>query len=138
MARPDVPLLGVVDFNPAGVVVLSAFLQGGRRRDAFAVPVQWLGVRRSQLDELGVGPDRLRPLSPSELRILDGLEERLAQAEMPGWLLDLAEMRDFGRKVETEHLGDALGRLNADNRGPRGLTAYLVQLALARQFIPAG
>lgn len=138
MARPDVPVLGVVDYNPAGLVILSAFLLGGASGDEYAVPVQWLGMRRQQLAELGVqsqgaGGAMLRCLSDLDRSVLEGVRRKLADHGHLGWDDEAAEMAAFGRKVELECVLDAPGVSPAAPSG--AVSRFLLHAALCRQYV---
>mmetsp|Transcript_9059 Transcript_9059/g.11136 ORF Transcript_9059/g.11136 Transcript_9059/m.11136 type:complete len:445 (-) Transcript_9059:48-1382(-) len=59
--RLCIPVFGVCDCNPFGVGVLATYRQGGERmgvdRERYNVPIQWVGLRPSQLDGLGSAMD---------------------------------------------------------------------------------
>ncbi|KAK7308962.1 hypothetical protein RJT34_05328 [Clitoria ternatea] len=103
-AFPDLPILALVDWNPAGLAILSTFKFGsvgmGLEAYRYACNVKWLGLRGHDLPLL---PDQsLVPLKPKDLQI--------AQSLMSSGILqdnykeEVALMVQRGRRAEIEAL----------------------------------
>ncbi|XP_052113406.1 meiotic recombination protein SPO11-2 isoform X2 [Arachis duranensis] len=72
---PDLPILALVDWNPAGLAILCTFKFGsvtmGLEAYRYACNVKWLGLRGHDLEML---PDEsLVPLKPKDLQIAQSL-----------------------------------------------------------------
>ncbi|RYR73159.1 hypothetical protein Ahy_A02g007489 isoform C [Arachis hypogaea] len=72
---PDLPILALVDWNPAGLAILCTFKFGsvtmGLEAYRYACNVKWLGLRGQDLEML---PDEsLVPLKPKDLQIAQSL-----------------------------------------------------------------
>ncbi|CAL0314517.1 unnamed protein product [Lupinus luteus] len=72
---PDLPILCLVDWNPAGLAILCTFKFGsigmGLEAYRYACNVKWLGLRGHDLDLV---PDQsLVPLKPKDLQIAESL-----------------------------------------------------------------
>ena len=63
---PHAPVLGVVDWNPSGVLILATYRVGslrmGLEAGRYAVPVRWLAARAADL--AGHADEDLLPLTP--------------------------------------------------------------------------
>ncbi|KAK7366726.1 hypothetical protein VNO80_08723 [Phaseolus coccineus] len=103
-AFPDLPILALVDWNPAGLAILCTFKFGsvgmGLEAYRYACNVKWLGLRGNDLPLL---PDQsFVPLKPKDLQI--------AQSLMSSGILqdnykdEAAVMIQKGRKAEIEAL----------------------------------
>ncbi|XP_047332839.1 meiotic recombination protein SPO11-2-like isoform X2 [Impatiens glandulifera] len=74
-AYPELPILGLVDWNPAGLAVLCTFKYGsigmGLEAYKYACNVKWLGIRR---DDLELIPEQsFIPFKPRDLQIAKSL-----------------------------------------------------------------
>ncbi|KAG2493755.1 hypothetical protein HYH03_007977 [Edaphochlamys debaryana] len=106
--------LGLVDFNPAGVVILSTYKYGSDRLGpegrAHTLPgLRWLGLRSCQLGE--VEDEHLQRLTPRDQALIRSLRSRLGVAE-PGWVAELDAMEAAGFKGDIEaiyHAGGGAG-----------------------------
>ncbi|TKY70974.1 Meiotic recombination protein SPO11-2 [Spatholobus suberectus] len=103
-AFPDLPILALVDWNPAGLAILCTFKFGsvgmGLEAYRYACNVKWLGLRGHDLPML---PDQsFVPLKPKDLQI--------AQSLMSSGILqdnykeEVALMVQSGRRAEIEAL----------------------------------
>lgn len=127
------PVWGLADCNPFGVSVLHTYqhterlgVDGGSR---YGVPIQWVGLRPSQVEQLRSGSTALPPAVLQKLTDVDKkrLENSLLKEEHR-WtnygqneqrVQELTDMLDLGYKVELEALNwlgldfcaDWLGRI---------------------------
>ena len=132
-SAPLLPVLGAVDFNPHGLVILSAFLLGGRRRDGFAAPVQLLGARAADVARVR-GQIQCRPLSPLDLRVLSGCLGRLHALGLHGWDEEAEAMRAGGVKAELE----CLSAEDAPGAPAPTLSRTLAQRIMRREYVSPG
>ena len=51
---PQVPIHGVGYCNPSGISILSHYFHSANRGFQFSVRVEWLGMRPSQIDDIGM------------------------------------------------------------------------------------
>ncbi|KAF7151930.1 hypothetical protein RHSIM_Rhsim02G0235800 [Rhododendron simsii] len=111
---PDLPIFGLVDWNPAGLAILCTFKFGsigmGLEAYRYACNVKWLGVRKDDLELL---PEQsFIPLKPRDLQIA----KSLASSEIlpDNYKEELAVMVESGKRAEIEalyfHGYDFLGR----------------------------
>ncbi|EFJ47521.1 hypothetical protein VOLCADRAFT_105081 [Volvox carteri f. nagariensis] len=97
---PRLQPVGLVDYNPAGVVILATYKYGSDRLGpegrAHLLPgLRWLGLRSRQLAD--VEHHHLQPLSERDRVMVRGLRERLGDME-PGWAGELDVMEASGYK----------------------------------------
>ncbi|KAI8569670.1 hypothetical protein RHMOL_Rhmol02G0295400 [Rhododendron molle] len=115
---PDLPIFGLVDWNPAGLAILCTFKFGsigmGLEAYRYACNVKWLGVRKDDLELL---PEQsFIPLKPRDLQIA----KSLASSEIlpDNYKEELAVMVESGKRAEIEalyfHGYDFLGRISAE------------------------
>jgi meiotic recombination protein SPO11 len=113
------PVRGLADCDPFGVMVLHTYQHGSTRMgvdggDRFAVPMDWVGLRPSQVEQLKKGKTALPKEVFQELTDLDKrrLDDHLL-SESHRWtnfgaderrVEELEDMRDSGYKVELEAL----------------------------------
>ncbi|KAI9108381.1 hypothetical protein K1719_020572 [Acacia pycnantha] len=104
LAFPDLPILALVDWNPAGLAILCTFKFGsvgmGLEAYRYACNVKWLGLRA---DDLHLLPEEsLVPLKPKDLQIAKSLmsSEMLQDSHRE----ELALMVQRGRRAEIEAL----------------------------------
>ncbi|KAL7576032.1 hypothetical protein ACA910_000819 [Epithemia clementina (nom. ined.)] len=120
------PVWGLCDCNPFGVLVMHTYFRGSNGRGnldggtRFAVPIQWMGLRPSQVEALkqeteqsSFGETSLPPQVFQELTVLDRkrLEDSLLGSFGFEWTCcserrveELELMRDNGYKMELEAL----------------------------------
>ncbi|KAG2447509.1 hypothetical protein HYH02_007434 [Chlamydomonas schloesseri] len=103
---PGMQPLGLVDFNPAGVVILATYKYGSDRLGlegrAHPLPrLRWLGVRGRHL--AAVAEQHLQRLTPRDEALIRSLRGRLSSAE-PGWVAELDAMEAAGYKGDIEAL----------------------------------
>ncbi|KAE9452031.1 hypothetical protein C3L33_16077, partial [Rhododendron williamsianum] len=111
---PDLPIFGLVDWNPAGLAILCTFKFGsigmGLEAYRYACNVKWLGVRKHDLEL--VPEQSFIPLKPRDLQIA----KSLASSEIlpDNYKEELAVMVESGKRAEIEalyfHGYDFLGR----------------------------
>ena len=142
----DLPVYGLVDHNSWGVGILLCYVLGSAalavESGAYAGPVRWLGLRSSQIEDLGV-PDavmsargvifcfevrrrhersrtRRRPLTPRDRSRGNGLVDHawIAHPDRRAWREELRKMLASGQKCELEAVcvkprgGSDFGRLS--------------------------
>ncbi|WCJ26365.1 Meiotic recombination protein SPO11-2 [Euphorbia peplus] len=101
---PELPILGLVDWNPAGLAILCTFKFGsigmGLEAYRYACNIKWLGVRG---DDLQLIPEEsLVPLKPRDLQIAKSL---MSLEVMPESHKDeVALMVESGKRAEIEAL----------------------------------
>uniref|UniRef100_A0A7C8YQ67 DNA topoisomerase (ATP-hydrolyzing) n=1 Tax=Opuntia streptacantha TaxID=393608 RepID=A0A7C8YQ67_OPUST len=74
-AFPNLPILALVDWNPAGLAIISTYKYGsigmGLEAYRYACNVRWLGVRGDDLQLIPV--ESMAPLKPKDLQIAKSL-----------------------------------------------------------------
>lgn len=109
-ALPALPLLGLVDWNPSGVVILSLYRHGSRRMaesTRYALPaMHWLGVRSGMLLDAAGGA--FQDLTPRDRGLIPGLRAQLAGLA-PTWIEELDAMERAGAKADIEAVYSASG-----------------------------
>ena len=116
----QIPVYGLADCNPYGLGVLQTFFKGGKgngrhNKELYQVPMQWIGLRPSQLQEMEIGrrlpKEVFQKLTGMDVRKLKGLEEQGQEQEQDqegGNMfvrgLEIQLMRENGWKVELESL----------------------------------
>ncbi|GIL45067.1 hypothetical protein Vafri_2000 [Volvox africanus] len=98
---PRLQPVGLVDYNPSGVIILASYKYGsdrlGSEGRAHPLPgLRWLGLRSGQLADME--QQDLQPLSERDRALMRGLRERLAETE-PAWVSELTAMETAGYKV---------------------------------------
>lgn len=111
----DLPIIGICDCNPFGILVLYTYFMGSSRlgvdgRQRYSVPIQWLGLRPSQLETLR-GDDCLPSAAFQALTELDRKklavlcnESHQFHAHDEDRLDELHRMQELGYKAELEAL----------------------------------
>lgn len=116
---PKLPILALVDWNPAGLAILCTFKFGsigmGLEAYRYACNVKWLGMRG---DDLELIPEpSLVPLRPRDLQIAKSLNSSGILPET--YREELARMVQSGKRAEIEalyfHGYDFLGKYIAHN-----------------------
>ncbi|TXG50572.1 hypothetical protein EZV62_023096 [Acer yangbiense] len=103
-AFPDLPIVALVDWNPAGLAILCTFKFGsigmGLEAYRYACNVRWLGVRG---DDLQLIPEQsLFPLKPRDLQIAKSLMS--SEILQENYREELALMVQSGQRAEIEAL----------------------------------
>ncbi|TYH58348.1 hypothetical protein ES332_D08G147900v1 [Gossypium tomentosum] len=103
-AFPDLPILALVDWNPAGLAILSTYKFGsigmGLEAYRYACNVKWLGLRG---DDLQLIPQQsLAPLKPRDLQIARSLISSTTLQD--NYRQELAVMMQSGQRAEIEAL----------------------------------
>ncbi|TYI14663.1 hypothetical protein ES332_A08G135100v1 [Gossypium tomentosum] len=103
-AFPDLPILALVDWNPAGLAILSTYKFGsigmGLEAYRYACNVKWLGLRG---DDLQLIPQQsLAPLKPRDLQIARSLISSTILRD--NYRQELAVMMQSGQGAEIEAL----------------------------------
>nr|GEW12838.1 meiotic recombination protein SPO11-2 [Tanacetum cinerariifolium] len=117
-AFPEIKILGLVDWNPAGLAILCTFKYGsigmGLEAYRYACNVKWLGIRKDDLDI--IPEESLLPLKPKDLQIAKSLTS--SEILQDNYKEELAVMAQRGRKAEIEalyfHGYDFLGKYLAN------------------------
>ncbi|KAL4603745.1 meiotic recombination protein SPO11-2 [Castanea sativa] len=103
-AFPDLPILALVDWNPAGLGILCTFKFGsigmGLEAYRYACNVKWLGLRG---DDLQLIPEQsMVPLKQRDLQIATSLMS--SEILQENYRRELAVMVQLGQRVEIEAL----------------------------------
>ncbi|KAG2680534.1 hypothetical protein I3760_11G102500 [Carya illinoinensis] len=103
-AFPGLPILALVDWNPAGLAILCTFKFGsigmGLEAYRYACNVKWLGLR---VDDLEMIPEQsLVPLKPRDLQIAKSLMS--SEVLQENYRRELEIMVQHGQRVEIEAL----------------------------------
>uniref|UniRef100_A0A2N9IQ11 DNA topoisomerase (ATP-hydrolyzing) n=1 Tax=Fagus sylvatica TaxID=28930 RepID=A0A2N9IQ11_FAGSY len=103
-AFPDLPILALVDWNPAGLAILCTFKFGsigmGLEAYRYACNVRWLGLRG---DDLQLIPEQsMVPLKQKDLQIATSLMS--SEILQENYREQLAVMVQLGQRVEIEAL----------------------------------
>ncbi|XP_020579272.1 meiotic recombination protein SPO11-2-like [Phalaenopsis equestris] len=101
---PQMPILGLVDWNPAGLAILSTYKYGsiamGLESYRYACNIKWLGLRRDDLQMLPQ-PAFIK-LKPRDLQIAKSLMSSAMLQE--SYRAELTTMIEKGDKAEIEVL----------------------------------
>ncbi|EFN54164.1 hypothetical protein CHLNCDRAFT_135583 [Chlorella variabilis] len=104
-AFPDLPLVGLVDWNPAGANILCVYRFGSARMGEsqhYALrTLGWLGARSSQLQQADAGA--FQELTARDRSMAANLSAVLRGAA-PEWAAELGRMLSSGSKAEIEAL----------------------------------
>lgn len=103
-AFPDLPILALVDWNPAGLAILCTFKFGsigmGLEAYRYACNVKWLGLRGNDLQLI---PEQsMVPLKQRDLQIATSLMS--SEFLQENYREELAVMVQLGQRVEIEAL----------------------------------
>ncbi|KAK9197768.1 hypothetical protein WN944_012951 [Citrus x changshan-huyou] len=103
-AFPDLPILALVDWNPAGLAILCTFKFGsigmGMEAYRYACNVKWLGLRG---DDVQLIPEQsLLPLKPRDLQIARSLMS--SEILQENYKEELSLMVHNGQRAEVEAL----------------------------------
>ncbi|KAF8379593.1 hypothetical protein HHK36_029034 [Tetracentron sinense] len=103
-AFPDLPILALVDWNPAGLAILCTFKFGsigmGLEAYRYACNVKWLGLRGGDLKL--IPEESLVPLKPRDLQIAKSLMS--SEILQENYKEELEIMVQSGRRAEIEAL----------------------------------
>ncbi|KAK9983606.1 hypothetical protein SO802_033131 [Lithocarpus litseifolius] len=121
-AFPDLPILALVDWNPAGLAILCTFKFGsigmGLEAYRYACNVKWLGLRGNDLQLI---PEQsMVPLKQRDLQIATSLMS--SEFLQENYREELAVMVQLGQRVEIEalyfHGYDYLATFQSNHREP--------------------
>ncbi|CAN4077656.1 unnamed protein product [Withania somnifera] len=102
---PNLPVLGLVDWNPAGLAILCTFKFGsigmGLEAYRYACNVKWLGLRKDDIDQL-IPEESLVPLKPRDLQIAKSLMS--SEILQDSYKEEVAAMVQSGQRAEIEAL----------------------------------
>ncbi|VFQ87575.1 unnamed protein product [Cuscuta campestris] len=115
---PGIPILGLVDWNPAGLAILCTFKYGsiGMGLEAFryACNVKWLGLRKDDIEKL-VPEESLVSLKQRDLQVAKSLLS--SEVLQDNYKEELSMMVESGQRAEIEafyfHGYDFLGKFLA-------------------------
>ncbi|KAG1662949.1 hypothetical protein FOA52_006702 [Chlamydomonas sp. UWO 241] len=127
---PSIKVLGLVDWNPAGVSILKTFkfgssasLEGSR----FTLPsLKWLGLRSDML--AGDDHAKLTALTARDDRLMPGLLSTLSTLGEPEWRHEVQEMMAHKAKAEIEMLYSGDG-------GMAGMAQVLVRTVTRGEYV---
>ncbi|PKA50130.1 Meiotic recombination protein SPO11-2 [Apostasia shenzhenica] len=104
MAFPEMPILALVDWNPAGMAILSTYKFGsinmGLEAYRYACNVRWLGLHKGDLEL--IPQQAFVPLKPRDLQIAKSLMSSVVLQET--YAAELTTMVEMGSRVEIEAL----------------------------------
>jgi meiotic recombination protein SPO11 len=111
----QLPVFGICDCNPFGIGVLHTYQVGSKRigidgGDRYGVPIQWMGLRPSHVEELRqrkeLPKDVFQALTDIDKKRLDSLcdESHAFHSGNNAKLDELILMRQCGYKIELEAL----------------------------------
>ncbi|KAK6137426.1 hypothetical protein DH2020_028849 [Rehmannia glutinosa] len=88
---PELPILGLVDWNPAGLAILCTFKFGsvamGLEAYRYACNVKWLGLRKDDIEQL-IPEESLVPLKPRDHQIAKSLgSSEILQVNVPNAMI---------------------------------------------------
>ncbi|KAL8543576.1 hypothetical protein ACS0TY_004224 [Phlomoides rotata] len=102
---PELPILGLVDWNPAGLAILCTFKFGsitmGLEAYRYACNVKWLGLRKDDIEQL-TPEESLVPLKPRDYQIAESLGS--SDILQDDYKEELAIMIQSGYRAEIEAL----------------------------------
>ncbi|KAL7122934.1 hypothetical protein ACP275_01G075300 [Erythranthe tilingii] len=102
---PELPILGLVDWNPAGLAILCTFKFGsiamGLEAYRYACNVKWLGLRKDDIEQL-VPEESLIPLKPRDHQIAKSLSS--SEILQDKYKEELSFMVQSGQRAEIEAL----------------------------------
>lgn len=118
----DVPVLGLFDYNPGGILILLTYREGSNNTTLLgkthAVDVKWLGLRNVHINGLNIPQTQYQPLKPIDHRMIGTISNHaqvcivlkcLFQSKKhPEILYELEHMLSNQCKLELESL-NALG-----------------------------
>ncbi|KAL7597448.1 hypothetical protein Lser_V15G27599 [Lactuca serriola] len=117
-AFPEMPIFGLVDWNPAGLAILCTFKYGsigmGLEAYRYACNIKWLGLRKDDLEL--IPEESFVPLRPKDTQIAKSLTS--SQILQDNYKEELAVMVESGQRAEIEalyfHGYDFLGKYLAN------------------------
>ncbi|KAL7160019.1 hypothetical protein ABFS83_01G066800 [Erythranthe nasuta] len=102
---PELPILGLVDWNPAGLAILCTFKFGsiamGLEAYRYACNVKWLGLLKDDIEQL-VPEESLIPLKPRDHQIAKSLSS--SEILQDKYKEELSFMVQSGQRAEIEAL----------------------------------
>ncbi|KAF3628683.1 Meiotic recombination protein SPO11-2 [Capsicum annuum] len=102
---PNLLVLGLVDWNPAGLAILCTFKFGsigmGLEAYRYACNIKWLGLRKDDINQL-IPKECLVPLKPRDLQIAKSLMS--SEILQDSYKEEVAAMVQSGRRAEIEAL----------------------------------
>ncbi|KAK9698538.1 hypothetical protein RND81_08G111300 [Saponaria officinalis] len=103
-AFPNLPILALVDWNPAGLAILCTFKYSsigmGLEAYKYACNLRWLGVRGADLQM--IPEESMAPLKPKDLQIANSLTSLKILSE--DYQEELTQMVESGHRAEIEAL----------------------------------
>ncbi|KAL6549923.1 hypothetical protein OROMI_020411 [Orobanche minor] len=102
---PELPILGIVDWNPAGLAILCTFKYGsvtmGLEAYRYACNIKWLGLRKDDIEQF-VPEESLIPLKPRDHQIAKSLAS--SEILQDNYKEELAAMIGSEQRAEIEAL----------------------------------
>ena len=129
----QIPIYGLCDCNPFGISVLMTYWKGsdklGVESDRYSVPIQWLGIRPSQIEALqnelpnevfqtlsDLDRSRLMNLSRETCRFIYDIDDRLYEINKMienGWKVELESLQWFGLEFISQWLASKIHESDA-------------------------
>lgn len=105
---PDIPMVGIFDWNPHGVQILCQFKYGSKKSvesQSFRLEnLHWLGVRSSMIRSALSCHDCLEDLSLRDRAIMTSLKSNLQEHGNTAWIQEVQCMEYAGVKADIESL----------------------------------
>ena len=108
-AAPDIPVVGLCDWNPFGLGVLLTYKYGSPRfaldETQWCVPaLKWLGMRREDVERRDLAPDVFQPFVEADESRARGLLASEMLKYAPAYRAEVAYMLERRRKLELESI----------------------------------
>ncbi len=107
-AYPDIPMVGMFDWNPHGVQILCQYKYGSKKSvesQPFKLGnLHWLGVRSPMIRSVLGGNDCLQDLSLRDRALIRSLKVHLEEHGNSAWLQEIQCMEYAGVKADIESL----------------------------------
>ncbi|KAL0022978.1 hypothetical protein WJX79_000837 [Trebouxia sp. C0005] len=128
-AFPQLPVLGLVDWNPSGVAILGVYKWGsvrmGLESPRYAVPsLMWLGACHDMLE--GADEEVWQPLTARDRAMIGNLRAGVLQHNA-AWTQEVDLMEEWGSKAELEALYNV--------HGFAGFSEMLAQHVLQQKYL---
>ncbi|GBG75251.1 hypothetical protein CBR_g19885 [Chara braunii] len=108
---PHLPILALVDWNPAGFAIICTYKYGstsmGLESPRYACDVKWLGLRAADVEHLP--DDAFQSLSEREHRMLINMLDSPNVRKRESYASELQKMKDGNRRAEIEALFTKVG-----------------------------
>lgn len=120
----NIPVYGIADCNPYGLAVLQTYYRGGAKNemeggDRYNVPIQWIGLRPSQLESYsGLPSEVYQKLTELDFKKITSLSkemntdhrrvEELGKMKKNGWKAELESLHYLGMDFMCKWLSETI------------------------------